>query len=85
MTYWYDTFHYSLAMGHGMLATLAGLPTLGLPANFMERLTPDWVASHVDRRRDAVKRWVQANPSFVTQFEEARRKWLAAEGMRPAP
>jgi hypothetical protein len=79
MTYWYDTFHYSLAMGRGMLASLAGLPTLGLPDNFMERLTPDRVASHVERRRDAVRRWAQANPSFVTQFEEARRKWLAIE------
>jgi hypothetical protein len=40
MTYWYDTFHYSLAMGRNMLTTLAGVPTFGLPDNFMERLTP---------------------------------------------
>lgn len=26
MTYWYDPFHYSLAMGRDMLATVAGLP-----------------------------------------------------------
>jgi hypothetical protein len=81
MTYWYDTFHYSLAMGRSMLTTLAGLPTFGLPDNFMERLTPDRVASHVERRRDAVRRWAQANPSFVTRFEEARRKWFATEGI----
>jgi hypothetical protein len=79
MTYWYDTFHYSLAMGHGMLRSLAGVPTSGLPDNFMERLTPQRVASHIERRRAAVRRWAEANPSLVAQFEEARRKWLAAE------
>lgn len=82
MTYWYDIFHYSLAMGRGMLASVAGLPTAGLPDNFMERLTPQRVASHIERRRQAVKRWAQANPSFVMQFEEARRKWLATERAR---
>jgi hypothetical protein len=79
MTYWHDTFHYSLAMGRGMLASLAGLPASGLPDNFMERLTPERVASHIERRRAAARRWAEANPSLVAQFEEARRKWLAAE------
>lgn len=79
MTYWYDTFHYSLAMGRGMLRSLAGVPTSGLPDNFMERLTPERVASHIERRRAAARRWAQDNPSLVTQFEEARRKWLASE------
>jgi hypothetical protein len=78
MTYWYDTFHYSLAMGRDMLASLAGLPTVGLPDNFMERLTPDRVAAHIEGRRQEARRWAQANPSFVGRFEEARRKWLAA-------
>jgi hypothetical protein len=82
MTYWYDTFHYSLAMGRGMLASLAGLPTFALPDNFMERLTPQRVASHIERRRQAVRRWAQANPSFVMRFEEARQKWLATERAR---
>jgi hypothetical protein len=82
MTYWYDTFHYSQAMGRGMLARLAGLPASGLPENFMERLTPERVAAHVERRREAVKRWARANPSFVAQFEDARRNWLAGERAR---
>lgn len=82
MTYWYDTFHYSLAMGRGMLASLAGLPTSGLPDNFMERLTPERVASHIERRREAARRWAQANPSLVARFEDARRKWLAAQSAR---
>ena len=82
MTYWYDTFHYSLAMGRDMLASLAGLPTSGLPDNFMEHLTPERVASYIERRRAAVKRWAQANPTFVAQFEDARRKWLAAAKAR---
>jgi hypothetical protein len=79
MAYWHDTFHYSLAMGRGMLRSLAGVPTSGLPDNFMERLTPERVASHTERRRAAVRRWAEANPSLVAQFEEARRKWLARE------
>jgi len=79
MTYWYDTFHYSQAMGRAMLASVAGLPAPGLPENFMERLTPERVAAHVERRREAVKRWARANPAFVARFEDARRNWLAGE------
>jgi hypothetical protein len=48
----------------------------------MERLTPERVASYIERRRAAVKRWAQANPTFVAQFEDARRKWLAAAKAR---
>jgi hypothetical protein len=81
MMYWHDTFHYSLTMGRGMLASLGGLPASGLPDNFMERLTPERVVSHIERRRAAARRWAQDNPSLVAQFEEARRKWLAAKRM----
>jgi hypothetical protein len=79
MIYWYDTFHYSLAMGRGMLASFAGLPTSGLPDNFKERLTPERVTSHIASRRQAVRHWALANPSFVRRFEEARRMWLVKE------
>jgi len=48
----------------------------------MERLTPERVAAHIERRREAVKRWARANPAFVAQFENARRKWLAGEKAR---
>jgi hypothetical protein len=82
MTYWYNTFHYSLAMGRGMLRSLAGLPTSGLPDNFMERLTPERVASHIEGRRAAARRWAQDNSSLVARFEEARRKWLASKRTR---
>jgi hypothetical protein len=82
MTYWYDTFHYSLVMGQGMLASLAGLARPGLPDNFMERLTPDRVASHIERRRQAARHFALANPSFAMRFEEARQRWLAAERAR---
>jgi hypothetical protein len=82
MTYWYDTFHYSQVMGRGMLASVAGLPMRGLPDGFMERLTPERVASHIERRRQAVRDWAIANASFVMQFEEARQKWLAAHRAR---
>lgn len=76
MTYWNDTFHFSLAMGRSILTNLAGLPDVKRPANFMERMTPERVASHVESRRQAVRRWAQANPSFVARFEDARQRWL---------
>jgi hypothetical protein len=79
MAYWNDPFHFSLMMGHGMQASLAGLSVDGLPENFMERLTPERVASHIESRLQAVRRWAQANPAFVKQFEEERRKWLSAQ------
>lgn len=79
MSYWYDIFHYSLTMGRAILASLAGLPAPGVPDNFMQRLTPERVASHIEGRRTAARRWAQDNPSLVAQFEEARRKWLASE------
>ena len=66
-----------LGMGRGMLASLADLPVAGLPGNFMERLTPDRVASHIGSRRQGVRRWAQSNPAFVDRFEQARRKSLA--------
>ena len=76
MTYWNDTFHFSLAMGRSILTNLAGLPDSKRPDNFMERMTPERVASHVESRRQAVRRWAQANPSFVARFEDARQRWL---------
>ena len=79
MIYWNDPFHFSLTMGRGMLASLAGLPMSGLPDNFMERVAPERVASLIDRRRQAVRLWAQANPAFVARFEDERRKWLAAQ------
>ena len=79
MAYWNDPFHFSLMMGNGMQASLAGLNVAGLPENFIERLTPERVASHIDSRRRAARQWAQANPAFVMRFEEERRKWLAAQ------
>jgi hypothetical protein len=79
MVYWYDTFHFSLAMGSGMLASLAGRPIAGLPDNFAEQLTPDRVPSYIENRRQAVRIWARANPSYVAQFEEARQRWLATK------
>ena len=75
MTYWNDTFHFSLAMGRSILTNLAGLPDAKRPDNFMERMTPERVASHIERRREALRRWAQTNSSYVAQFEEARRRW----------
>jgi hypothetical protein len=79
MTYWNDPFHFSLAMGRSMLAGLVGVPGSGQPGNFMQRLTPESAASYIERRRRAARQWADANPAFVTRFEHARQKWLAAK------
>jgi hypothetical protein len=77
LAYWNDPLHPSLGMGRGMLANLAGLPVAGLPGNFIERLTPERVASHIESRRQGARAWAQTNPAFVNRFEDARRKWQA--------
>jgi hypothetical protein len=77
LAYWNDPLHPSLGMGRGMLASLADIPVAGLPGNFMERLTPERVASHIESRRQGVRRWAEANPAFVDRFEQARRNSLA--------
>jgi hypothetical protein len=63
-------------MGRGILTSLAGLPLAARPDNFMQGLTPERVAPHVESRRQAVRRWAQANPSLVARFEDARQRWL---------
>jgi hypothetical protein len=75
MTYWNDTFHFSLRMGRGILTSLAGIPLSARPDNFMERLTAERVHPHIESRRQAVRSWAQANPSLVARFEEARQGW----------
>jgi hypothetical protein len=75
MTYWNDTFHFSLTMGRGILTSLAGLPQSVRPDNFMKRLIPERVGPHIESRREAVRRWARANPSFVARFDEARERW----------
>jgi hypothetical protein len=62
-----------------MLAGLVGVPVSGQPGNFMQRLTPESAAAHVERRRRDARQWADANPAFVTRFEDARQKWLAAK------
>ena len=50
---WLDTFHFSLPMGDGMLESLTAKSNPTIPDNFLERLTPDRVAQHVESRRQS--------------------------------
>jgi len=77
MTYWNDALHASLRMGRDMQRALAGLPIDDLPANFAERLTLESVPAHVESRRQAIREWAKANPTFVAQFGAERQQWLA--------
>ena len=79
MEYWNDPFHFSLKMGYGIQASLAGQSSAGLPQDFLVRLTPDLVPAHVEQRRQAVRHWAQENQAFVASFEDERQKWLATQ------
>jgi hypothetical protein len=74
LAYWLDPLHPSHGMGRGILTSLAGLPVAGLPENFLERLTPERVPSHIESRRQGVRAWALANPAFVERFEQARKR-----------
>ena len=78
MEYWNDPFHFSLSMGRGIQASLAGADVAGLPADFMVRLTPELVPGHIENRRQAVRGWAQENSSFVERLADERRKALEA-------
>lgn len=62
MKYWYDPFHFSMNFGKGMLASIVGEGTDELPGNFMLKLTPELVKSHVAQRRIAINEWAKKNP-----------------------
>lgn len=78
MRFWNDPYHFSLEMGRSMLQSLTGVPGVDVPQNFALRLTPDRVAAHIESRRRAVRLWAEANPEFVENFQEERRKWERA-------
>ena len=64
MRYWYDPYHYSLAMGTAMQQAMIGTKAGDTPENFFVRMSPDMVARHIKVRRDAIVRWAQANPEL---------------------
>lgn len=76
MEYWNDPWHFSLAMGRAMQASLAGTNAAKLPDNFMVRLTPDRVPAHIEARRQAIRRWARENRASVERFDEERRRRL---------
>jgi hypothetical protein len=80
MTYWNDPFHFSLKMGEAISEKLAGLPAPGAPENFMLKITPENIASHVKARRDAVHGWAKSNGTFVGNLATEHDKWLAKFG-----
>lgn len=75
MTYWYDPFHYSLAMGAAITGALAGRPDPSLPDDFLVPLTSDRVPQLIAERRRAVQDWAAANPDWAGQIREEYRKW----------
>jgi len=83
MVYWNDPFHFSLAMGRGITESLAGIPDLSLPANFMQRLTPDLVPAWVAAQRAATQRWGRDNPAFIAALDAAKRKARGPAPPRP--
>lgn len=76
MTYWNDTFHFSLAMGQAIELSLAHKRVPGAPDNFMVRLTPEVVPTLIKDRKLAIQRWAIKNPNFVSHFKDAENAWL---------
>ena len=76
MRYWNDPFHASLAMGDGMLSLLADRSSAGAPDDLLQRLTPQDVPGHIERRKAAIQRWAndQRNAAFIEQFAEEQRQ-----------
>lgn len=75
MRYWNDPYHFSLDMGNAMQRALTGQTNPGVPENFMMRMTPENVASHIADRRAAIREWAPHNPAFVAAFQEEKRRW----------
>ena len=76
MTYWNDPFHFTLKMGEAISKKLAGLPTPGVPDNFMMKMTPENIPAHVDARREAVREWAKSNQTFVKNLSVEHNKWF---------
>lgn len=85
MRYWYDPYHFTTEMGRAMLQALAGIQGDSVPDNFALRLTPENVAAHVASRRVAIREWAQANPAFVGDFQEEKRRWESREAAGSDP
>ncbi|MGC2080858.1 MAG: hypothetical protein WA728_33550, partial [Xanthobacteraceae bacterium] len=81
MTYWYDPFHFSLAMGRGIEESIAGRRDPDLPGNFLIRLTPDRVPQYIASQREALLHWARTHPDFVAAFE-AEKERREREGLR---
>jgi hypothetical protein len=81
MTYWNDPYHFSLEMGRQIQLALIGGHDGG-PDNFLVRLTPDRVASHIEQRREAIRRWATGEKEFARRFEEERIKWMTSKENR---
>lgn len=67
MRYWHDPFHFSQALGEGIMSKLAGRETVATPDDFMLRLTPGLVHEHIEGRRKAIRLWAQENEPFAQE------------------
>ena len=83
MRHWNDPYHFSADMGSAIQRRLAGLPTTGLPGNFMVRLTPENVAEHVRLRRERIRAWADEHPEFVVRMKDEHDKWQKARAITP--
>lgn len=73
MRYWYDPYHFSQEFGRAMQMALTGLKNDQTPIDFMIRMTPNKVRTHIAARRQAIRRWAAQNPAFVEEFQQSWR------------
>ncbi len=85
MLYWNDPYHFSVEMGKAMQLALTGRSLPGMPDEFMLRLTPENIATHIESRRAAISQWASENPAFVRSFQEERSRWDARKSAGSDP
>jgi hypothetical protein len=72
MVYWYDPLHPSARYGELMLRAFLGERDAAIPADILLPINQDTVETVLEKRRSGLRRWIAANPAFVTAFEEAK-------------
>ena len=71
MRYWYDPFHFSLAMGELVQRSLAGA-AVDAPSDFMLTITPDTVGRALAVRLAGMQDWIARNQDHVRLFDAIR-------------
>ncbi|MEM9209897.1 MAG: hypothetical protein AAGA63_00305 [Pseudomonadota bacterium] len=82
MIYWNDPFHFSLEMGRHMQKSILGTPLDDTPENFMVRISPDNVDSHIAERKAGIRVWAEQNPDVAATMRGEHLKLNVPSGSK---